>query len=151
MMRMYVILTAIALVIAIAHGLPLEETFLDSSSRVQGYQYGEHCGVNHGVYSWSGSGGGVPIDEVDRLCMVHDACRRSTSDEWYPNCFCNLQLIRGLTAAEGKVTAQAERTRVGLISTFRTLPCRGPMRKNGNCSNHLFVLPPAMIRVQKTC
>lgn len=137
-------------VFTIALGRPVDKLLFTTSSR-QGYnKYGEHCGVNHGIYSLSGSGGGVPIDKLDRLRRIHDECGQGIGEEWYPNCFCNLQFIRGLTAAEGMVKqGRAEQTRRGLIAAFRRLPCRGPLNDSGSCRKNLFIRGPALLKNER--
>lgn len=46
--------------------------------------YGQYCGFGYGS-----SNGTRPIDDVDRICQIHDICITATS---YVNCHCAAQL-----------------------------------------------------------
>lgn len=141
----------------IALGHPAKSTHvaqdtLDLSTTSRVVKYGQHCGVNHGRYSKSGSGGGRPIDAIDQLCKEHDQCGQGF-DAWFPNCLCNRNFVIGLGNLRGRMRrGYPGFVRRTYITLFRSMSCLGPLVKNGRCRKHRFRFGPLSLRtMKKTC
>ena len=60
--------------------------------------YGHYCGLGHGdIY------GREPVDELDRVCQIHDICVSATA---YLSCFCNEQLYASMSQFNFLTTEQ---------------------------------------------
>jgi len=77
--------------------------------------YGNWCGPGHG--------GGVPVDDVDRACMIHDNCY---GDHGYFNCTCDRELVANLQRAIGSGNVGFRGRFMGRIIRrwFQIQPCR---------------------------
>jgi len=88
----------------------------------QVFDYGIYCGLGH-----TNVLGLEPIDELDRICQIHDIC---TGAAGLTSCFCNEQLYEKMSIYIPSTSAQSSEKNTALTTAYTAI---------SPCSNYLYI------------